>query len=184
GLTALADSTLIPFSNSLFRGQKICVVFGQAIPDRKSLAFCIRQLGKTGIDSINYFPAYCHRHKVRLRKVPVIVGFFLCPHRLSNTRPCIPEPRLLLDITAFLQHFCLAPYLIFQRPFYKSERIHIFQLRLDPELCLPDRAQGHIGIASERTLFHITVTHFEIPENAPYLFHVLGSFFGASDIRL
>ncbi len=66
------------------------------------------------MDFLHPFPADGHRHQVRIREIPVVVGLFLAAHGVGHTARIVPEPRFLDDLAAALKDILLALDLVFQ----------------------------------------------------------------------
>ena len=69
----------------------------------------------------------------------------------------IVEPSLLRDLSAILNDAYVALDLVLQRLLNKSKRVDVLDLGLRAQFFLSARAHADIGIAAQRTFFHIAV---------------------------
>ena len=106
--------------------------------------------------------------QVRLREVPVVVRFLLRPHHRRPVRRGIEQPRFLDERRAVPPRLHVAFDLEFDGALHVAERIEVLQLGLHAERRLPHGTDGHVRVAPQAPLFHVSVVHAQGHE---YLAH-------------
>ena len=77
----------------------------------------------------------------------------------------VPEARLLGHPAAALDHLHLTLNLILERGTNIAEAVHVLDFRFSAELLLSARPHAHVGVAAQRTLFHVAVAHTGIEQD-------------------
>ncbi len=101
-------------------------------------------------------------HKVRVCKIPVVVGFFFGAHRESGAIGGIEAAGLLNDGFAVLQHFDHAFGFQFDGAFYIADGIEVLHFHLGAKFGIAFLTNGYVGIAAHAAFFHISIADTEI----------------------
>ncbi len=123
-----------------------------------------RQLRQAGAQPLDVVPLQFHRDQIGIGKIPVIVRFFFAAHAVRFATRFVPAARLLNHAAAGFDRFDLPPDFAIDCPLDRTKRVHIFDLGLGAELCGPDRAYRHVGIAAQRAFFHLHVADVELQQ--------------------
>ena len=115
--------------------------------------------------------------------IPVIMSIRLAPHGQGNPLLIVPGPRLLLDDPAVFNHLNLPLDLIINRLLQSLQAVQILGLGPGPEFRRTDLPDGHIGIRTNRPLFHLAVGHVDIGQDAPQSLHICLRFLRRPQIR-
>ena len=86
-------------------------------------------------------------------------------------------PRLLVHRAPGVENRCLAAHLVADRDLDALEGVDVLGLGPGAELLLPDRTQGHVGVAAQRTLVHPDVGNVQCAQKVPQRGHI-----GAGDL--
>ena len=146
--------------------------------------FLRAQLRLAGLNPGNPLIAYDHRHQIRIREIPVILGILLGSHGLGALLVVIPAPRLLDYLSAFFQQLNLTPAL----PLYGSgnglKGVQVLHLGPGAKLRGPRLSHGQVHVRSHGSLLKLAVRGAQVLDNQPQLLQVGYDFLGAAHIRL
>ena len=124
------------------------------------------------------------REQVRLGEVAVVVRLFLGAHGVGAALAGVVEPRLLLDGAAGVEDFGLALDLVFEGLFDKAEGVDVLDLDLGAERLLAAGTDGDVGIAAQRSLFHVAVADAGVEDDLLEAGEVLVGLLRSADVGL
>ena len=109
---------------------------------------------------------------------------FLRAHRLGAPRGDVPQPRLLRNRPARLDHADLPLDFVFERVRQIAERIQVLHFGLRPEFRRAAQPHAHVGIAAQRAFLHVAVAHFRVFEDLLQRVEVRVGLGGRAQVRL
>src|SRR5437879_13707987 len=89
---------------------------------------------------------------------------FLSPHEKGFPHGIIPTARFLLQLLAASERFDLSRDFVSQRAAYPTDRIHILNFDLGPELRLRFRPDRHVALTAQLPLFHVCLANPSITQ--------------------
>ena len=141
-----------------------------------------RQLRHAGPDAFAHRAVGRDGHEVGLGEVAIVVRPFLRAHRVSDAGVLVPVARLLRDALAGIQQRALPLDLVLERPAERPDRVHVLHLDLGAERFGVFRAQRHVGVDSERALFHLHVRDANRLQDVAQLVHVGARLLRATEV--
>src|SRR5690606_28246648 len=124
------------------------------------------------------------RQQVGIRKVAIVVRFFLRAQRARLALVWVVEARFLPNRPAAFEHVDLPRDFIIDRSLDEPERVEILDLATGTELLLARRPHRHVRIAAERAFLHVAVADLEIAHERVDLLHVRHRLFGGTHVGL
>src|ERR1039458_7671557 len=97
------------------------------------------------------------RKQSRLGKMPVVVRLLFRAHAVSLAFVRVVEARFLRDPATGLDDADVALDLVLQRLLDEAERVDVLDLGFGAEFLLSARPHADVGIAAQRTFFHVAV---------------------------
>ena len=108
----------------------------------------------------------------------------LAAHGLREAALRIPQPGFLHHRLAPIQHSGLAPDLVLDGLAHVFERVDVLQFGLGAQLLGAVQSQGHVGVATKRSFFHVAVADAQGSHQGAQRAHVLGRFFRRANVGL
>ena len=112
------------------------------------------------------------------------MGLLLRAHRAGFLPLRIPEQRLPHHLAPGPHNANLPRNLVLDGALHIPKRIHILDLRALEELPASRRPNGHVRVATQRSLLHIPVGNAKVPHDLANLPHVRIRFAGRAQVRL
>ena len=112
------------------------------------------------------------------------MGLFFRAHAVSLAFDRIVEPGFLRDLAAGFDDPDLAINFVLQRFANKAERIYVLDFSFRAKLFLAAWTHAHVGIATQRPLFHIAIADPGIEDDFLQAGEVFVGFGGRRDVGL
>ena len=156
---------LEPVGVLLVLGEHPGVVLGDAVLLHHPRAASLRQLGEERAPFLDLGLGELHRHQVRLREIPVVVGVLLRTHGGGLHRLRVPAARLLHDRDGVRHAFALAPRLVLERGVDAGEGVHVLDLDLRPQLLRALGPDGDVDVGAHVALLEVAVAHPRVDQH-------------------
>src|SRR3954466_10259049 len=116
----------------------------------------IRQFRQLRPEFVDVVLRELERQQIRIRKIAIVMRFFLGAHRARLAPVGIEQPRFLVDRAAILDDLDLAPRLVLHPLADEGDRFHVLDFAAGAERPA-GLAHGNVHVGAQRALLHVAV---------------------------